>query len=176
MERWRPFGRPVLVGAAAYGLLAAPDIDLEVYCAEPRIEDGFAVLRACSLDPRVREARFANELNGPDQGLYWQIRYRHESGQVWKIDMWAVRHDHPGPTSLALVEPMKRVLTAETRQAILEIKEAILLDPGWKCPSIHVYRAVLDDGIRSLEGFRVWLDRHETDGLANWKPGAAHDA
>ncbi len=39
-ERWRAFGTPTLVGAVAYGLAIAPDIDLEIDCDEPRIEDG----------------------------------------------------------------------------------------------------------------------------------------
>ncbi len=69
-ERWRPFGNPILVGAVAYELVVAPDIDMEIYCDEPRIEDGFTVLRACALQPGTRQARFANELDGPDLGLY----------------------------------------------------------------------------------------------------------
>jgi len=174
MERWSAIGNPVLVGAVAYGLVVAPDIDMEIFCDRPKIEDGFEVLRACALHPRVRKARFANELNGPDMGLYWQLRYLHEDGQEWKIDMWSMQHDHPGPTSTALVEPMKQVLTEETRQTILELKAQILLDPPLQCGSIHIYRAVLDDGIRNLEQFKIWLEHHQTDGLTTWKPGARH--
>jgi hypothetical protein len=169
-ECWRPFGNPVLVGAVAYELVVAPDIDLEIYCDEPRIEDGFAVLRACALQPGTRKVRFANELDGPDQGLYWQVRYRHETGQEWKVDMWSVRHDHPGPTSASLVEPMKRALTDETRRAILEIKEGLLLDPAVQCGSIHVYRAVLSGGVRTPDGFRTWLAENRVEGLTNWRP------
>ncbi len=65
-ERWRAFGTPTLVGAVAYGLAIAPDIDLEIDCDEPRIEDGFVVLRDCALHPNVRNARFGNDLKDPD--------------------------------------------------------------------------------------------------------------
>jgi hypothetical protein len=143
---------------------------MEIYCDEPHIEDGFTVLRACALQPGTRKVRFANELDGPDQGLYWQVRYRHETGQEWKIDMWSVRHDHPGPTSASLVEPMKQALTDETRQAILEIKEGLLLDPAVPCGSIHIYRAVLGAGVRTLSGFKAWLADNRMDGLIDWKP------
>jgi hypothetical protein len=172
MERWRAFGNPVLVGAAAYGLVVALDIDMEIFCDEPKIEDGFEVLRACAIHPQVQKARFANELNGPDQGLYWQLRYQDDNGQAWKIDMWSMRHDHPGPTSAALVEPMKQALTDETRQAILQIKEQALLDPTLQCGSIHIYRAVLDDGIRDIGEFKAWLGQNQTTGLTTWKPKA----
>ena len=170
MERWSAFGNPVLVGAVAYGLIVAPDIDMEIYCDEPRIEDGFTVLQACALHPRVQKARFSNKLNGPDMGLYWQLRYQHEDEQEWKIDMWSMRHDHPGPTSAALVEPMIQALTDRIRRVILELKEQRLLDPMIQCGSIHIYRAVLDDGVRNIEQFKIWLEHNQTDGLTTWKP------
>jgi hypothetical protein len=176
VERWRPFGNPVLVGAVAYELVVAPDIDLEIYCDEPRIEDGFTVLGACALQPGTRKVRFANELDGPDQGLYWQVRYRHTTGQEWKIDMWSMRRDHPGPTSASLVEPMKRALTDETRRAILEIKEGLRLDPAVQCGSIHVYRAVLGAGVRTLDGFKAWLADNRVDGLIDWRPNPPRHA
>jgi hypothetical protein len=171
VERWRAFGDPVLVGAVAYGLVVAPDIDMEIYCDEPKIEDGFAVLEACALHPRVRKARFANKLEGPDMGLYWQLRYLHEDGQEWKVDMWSVRRDHPGPLSVDLIAPMKQALTAETRRTILELKEQLLLDPTLQCGSIHLYRAVLDDGIRSIDQLKNWLEHNEVDRLTAWQPG-----
>jgi hypothetical protein len=170
IERWHTFGKPIIVGAVAYGLVVAPDIDIEIFCDEPKIRDGFAVLRDCALHPRVRKARFANELDGPDQGLYWQLRYQYGNGQEWKIDMWSVRHSHPGPCSATLVDPMKQALTDETRRIILEIKEQILLDATFHCASIHIYRAVLDDGIRNVEQFRMWLERNPATGLVTWTP------
>lgn len=170
LEKWRTFGKPIVVGAVAYGLVVAPDIDIEIFCDEPKIQDGFVVLRDCALHPRIRKARFANELDGPDQGLYWQLRYQHANGQEWKIDMWSMQHSHPGPCSAALVEPMKQSLTDETRQAILELKEQALLDVTLHCGSIHIYRAVLDDNIRSLEQFRMWLERNPATGLIAWTP------
>ena len=173
MARWGAFGTPVLVGAVAYDLVVAPDIDMEIFCDQPRIEDGFRVLEACALHPQVLKARFSNYLDGPDIGLYWQLRYQHTDGQEWKVDMWSVRRDHPGPLSSALVEPLRRALTDETRRAILEIKEQVLLDPIPRYSSIHLYRAVLDDGIRALAQFRDWFARHQTDERTSWRPRLA---
>ena len=69
-ERWQAFSTPVLVGAVAYELAVAPDTDMEIYCDEPRIEDGFTILRDCALHPYVRNVHFGNHLNEPDEGLY----------------------------------------------------------------------------------------------------------
>ncbi len=171
LNRWKPFGEPVLVGALSYGLAVAPDIDLEIYCPDdPRIEDGFEVLRACALNPHVRAARFGNHLDEPDQGYYWQLRYRADDGTLWKVDMWSVRHDHPGPTSRDMVEPMNRTLTDETRAAILTIKEAVLAQPVLNCPSIHIYQAVLQAGVRTLPEFLEWRERSTPIGLIAWRP------
>lgn len=69
-ERWAVYGRPVLVGSVAYDLVVAPDIDMEIYCERPRIEDGFTVAARLALEPGVQKVRFSNEMQGPAQGLY----------------------------------------------------------------------------------------------------------
>lgn len=143
-----------------------------MYCDEPRIEDGFEILRDCALRPRVKKARFANELHGPDQGLYWQLRYLHDDGQLWKIDMWSLRRDHPGPAARDMVEPIRAALTDERRRAILEIKEQIVMR-GLSYPSVHVYRAVIDVGLRSFDEFEAWFAHSADEGLIDWKPGNA---
>ena len=77
LGRWGAYGRPVIVGAMAYGLVYAPDIDMEVYCPELRIEHGFDVLGGCaSSSSRVTGTLFRNRLHDPDCALYWRLTYR----------------------------------------------------------------------------------------------------
>jgi hypothetical protein len=170
LDQWACFGTPIVVGAVAYDLVVAPDIDIEIFCAAPAIPDGFVVLQTCAQHPRVRKARFANKLTGPDYGLYWQLRYQSDDGQIWKCDMWSLPHDHPGPVAAALVEPMKHALSEEIRLAILAIKEQALSDVSLQCGSINIYRAVIDDGIRTSDQFRTWIAHHQTSELLPWKP------
>lgn len=154
IQHWSAYGQAVLVGAVAHSLVVAPDIDVEIYCpSEPRLEDGFAILLDCARLPQVRAVRFANHLDEVDQGYYWSLRYRADADTIWKVDMWSVRYDHFGPTGRELVEPLQRVLTTETRTAILAIKEHLIADPALKCPSIYVYQAVLRDGVRTPDEF-----------------------
>ncbi|MFC1601921.1 hypothetical protein ACFL34_06190 [Candidatus Sumerlaeota bacterium] len=170
VEQWRQFGRPVLVGALAYDLMVSPDIDLEIYCPELKIEHGFHILSQCARGPRVAKARFSNELSQPDKALYWQLRYRDDAGATWKIDMWAMPEDYDLPRSEDLVTPMLAALSEETRTVILELKEQRAEDSSLACPSIDLYRAVLDDDVRCVEDFRVWLKSHETGSLTSWQP------
>lgn len=171
LERWQIYGRPYLVGAVSYGLVVAPDLDIEVYCqGTPRIEEGFAVMAACAQHPGIRQVKFSNHLQDEDQGLYWQLQYLHEDGVKWKVDLWSMCEDYPGPASRDLVEPMQHCLTGETRAAILEIKEQMLAQPDLHSPSIFVYQAVMQGGVRSMTAFLDWRTHNPQAGLVNWKP------
>ena len=167
-ERWAEVGIPKLVGSAAFGLMVAPDIDIEIYCELPTVEAGFSVMSELARRPGVWKVRFSNELDAADQGLYWQLRYRADGSEVWRIDAWLLAHDHPGPRAVDLVEAMKRVLTVEARTAILVIKEAVLDGPD--VHSIEIYEAVLDAGVRSPDEFLAWRAHREPVSLTFWRP------
>jgi hypothetical protein len=170
LERWSVFGTPQVVGAVAYDLVVAPDIDLECFCQTPLIDHGFEILRRCAAYPQIRSARFINALDTADCGLYWQLRYQHASGEEWKVDMWALPHNHPGPCASALVEPMLKVLTSETRLAILKLKTHVAQNEPTLCRSVDIYRAVIEGGIRTLSELVTWLGVHQPGGLIKWSP------
>lgn len=162
-------GQPFLVGALAYGLALAPDIDLEIFCEHPTIEAGFSVLKSCALNSGCRSTRFRNEMAGPDQGYYWQVQYQQEHGRLWKIDMWSIHVNHPGPTSRDMIAPMEKVLNEESRKIILNLKQAICNDPHTQCPSIDLYQAVLADGIRTYRELKTWLSLHKSEKINDWR-------
>lgn len=171
MQRWGRFGRPVLVGALSFDLAVAPDIDMEVYCPELKIEHGFEVISQCAaLNPRVTLAQFVNGLNTPDQALYWQLRYRDDDGVEWKMDMWSAPEDYALPRGEHFVGPMKQALTPETRMAILTLKEARAAGELPVFLSVDLYRAVLEDGVRTANQWLAWQKTHETGVLTGWKP------
>ncbi|MCP4642189.1 MAG: hypothetical protein GY851_17225 [bacterium] len=171
LKRWERYGTPFVVGAVAYDLVVSPDIDLEVYCPGLHVDHGFEVLRECARHPSVTETRFVDCLDKTDNGYYWQIECRGCDGQVWKIDTWSVEADYALPASRDLVEPMRAALTDDTRAAILGLKEARQDDPALTCLSVDLYRAVIDDGVRSRDDLDRWLRENATDGLSDWKPG-----
>jgi hypothetical protein len=171
IEKWKRFGRPVLVGAVSFDLAVAPDIDMEIYCPELRIEHGFQVLTECALNPRVTGAQFLNALSTPDKALYWQLRYRNCDDVEWKVDMWSAPEDYPLPRGEDFVGPMRASLTDETRQAILALKEARADGRLPTFISIDLYRAVLDGGVRTVDQFQQWLQSNQAGVLTDWKPG-----
>lgn len=161
LERWRAFGNPVLVGAVAYDLVVAPDIDIEIFCDEPRLEAGFGILQACATHPCVYKAGFAKRLIAQDTRLFWQLGYSYDDGTKWNIDMWSMRHSCSGMRAADWVETITRALSDETRRVILAIKELALKDPTLACNSTHIYLAVLEAGVRSEQQFRCWLERNQ---------------
>lgn len=169
LSRWSRYGNPVIVGAMSFGLMVALDIDMEIYSDDPRIEHGFELLSKVARLPGVHQVRFSNELAGPDQGLYWQIRFQDQGGETWKVDSWLLGHDHPhAHWAEKLTQAMQRALTDETRRAILEIKEAILGEPGIR--GLDIYKAVLEGQVRCPEGFRDWIREHKKAGIDLWLP------
>jgi hypothetical protein len=169
LARWSRYGSPVIVGALRHRLVVAPDIDLEIYSDDPRIEHGFHLMSEVAQAPGVWKVRFSNELSGPDQGLYWGIRYRGQDGEIWKTDNWLLSHHHPhAHWAEKLAIAMGRALTEETRRVILEIKEAMIEVESVR--SIDVYRAVLEGHVRCPCEFRQWLEEHKPTGIVLWLP------
>jgi len=170
MNRWRRFGRPVLVGALAIDVAVAPDIDMEIYCPELKVEHGFQVLAECVLNSRITSIQFVNGLNTPDKALYWQLHYKTDDGVDWKIDMWSAPEDYPLPRGEHFVQPMRNAMTPEARLAILTLKEARAAGELPMFLSIDLYRAVIEGGVRTPDQWLAWQQTHETGVLSDWKP------
>jgi hypothetical protein len=167
LERWERFGKPRLCGAMSYGLLVAPDIDIEIF-GDLRVNAGFSLVSDWARDPAVDRALFINAVGAPDGGLGWELRYWLED-VGWTVQMWLLPHDYGGPRSADLVAPMRTVLRSNTRRRILHIKEALVARKD-EYRSIDVYRSVLDDGVNDVEEYDRWRRSHSSTGLLDWSP------
>ena len=171
IRRWSTVGRVELVGAVAYDLVVSPDIDMEVFTdGTPRIRDGFRVLAELAEHPSVTRARFTNALDTADQGLYWQLRCRDDDGDEWKVDIWTLDRDHPGPLSTALVAAMRSAVRTDDRRRILTLKEARAAGAAQGVASIDIYRAVLDGGVTTPDELEAFLGPNYAPSLTPWLP------
>ena len=159
-------GTPVRVGSSALGLMVWRDLDVTVVCERLDLAPVLAAANALASHARVREVQFRNDTgawntdaNYPD-GHYLGVRYRGEAGDDWKLDIWFVDEPDRQPDLRHLRDLAPR-LDDETRAAILDVKEEWAGRPeyGRTVTSFDIYRAVLDDGVRSRADFRAWLDR-----------------
>ncbi len=89
-------------------------------------------------------------------GHYWGIRACPPGGGVtWKLDLWTARpHEFEDARRAAWMA----ALSEEARLHILAIKEAICYHPDYRDTllSVHIYEAVLEEGIRGIEPFWAW--------------------
>lgn len=93
-----------------------------------------------------------------DEGLYWGLRVTNPlGGDIWKIDLWTARSEEfeRGSPKRALWESK---LNEDNRYQVLAIKEAVCNLPDYRknLLSVHIYEAVLEYDIRSIDEFWDW--------------------
>lgn len=135
---------------------AEPDWNLHWQIGARLAETGWCVRLQC-IDV-YREAWH-------DFGYYWGVRVvrpdRTEPAppgdpSVWKLDIWMARHEE----FLGVPErcAWQSLMTDECRSYVLAIKEAACKRPEYRKSllSVHIYEAVLECGVRDIDGFFHW--------------------
>jgi hypothetical protein len=156
------FGKPIIVGSVALGLMTWHDIDID--CEMPgnlKEEDFWEAARYLLTLEQVRlitlvDNRQSIEKNRP-QSMYIGAKYQAVDGAIWKIDIRFVSEQYA--IAQKYLESISSKLTKENRKAILEIKNVVALDSRYRIEisSVDIYKAVLDEGIMDLEGFKEEL-------------------
>ena len=145
-------------GSYRYDLMCWRDLD--VYVLDPQhdlkrcFEIGYELTRRLS----ARKARFTNNVGSEPNGLYWGIKLGDERRGAWKVDIWFLdSRSYEQHASYCAV--MRERLTAEHRSAIVEIKEAYWRRSEYRdtITSDLIYRAVLDNGVRTVDDFQHFV-------------------
>jgi len=159
----RAVGTPTRTGSSVLGLMVARDIDITTVCPTLDVATIFPLGRSLAEHPRVWRITFRNETGhwntSPDyvDGLYWMVECDDSAGDRWTLDLWFLL---AGTTQYDLehIQTLPGRLTAETRAAILRIKEDRAVRGATpSVPSYTIYAAVLDDGVRTAAEFERHL-------------------
>lgn len=158
MDSLSKFGTPVIAGSLAAGLMTWPDIDIEVYSEKLVTREDLADFakemfrfpgneRIVLLDNREGYYPYYS------YGLYVMLQQKR-----WKVDIWFFLNGQKN-TGKDYLEDILKKLNPENRKVILEIKAAISDNPRYRKDifSVDIYNAVLDEGVRDLEQFKVYL-------------------
>lgn len=148
-------GRVAVIGSAATGLMVWRDLDVSVYAdpaAIPAIADA---VRHLVAHPDVLDVHYADETGARspsgthDQRHYVVVRYRD-----WKIDL-SIWTDTGPNGEFSDAAAIRARLTDETRLAILRIKDVVARGADYPdaVSGIDVYDAVLNHGVRDVDGF-----------------------
>ena len=96
--------------------------------------------------------------NLKDTGYYWGLRLTPPGGrEIWKLDLWTAPREE-FERSAPNRDLWNSRLTEDTRYHILAVKEKLWDLPEYRknLLSVHIYEAVLENGIRDLDGFWDW--------------------
>jgi hypothetical protein len=164
-EQLGHLGNPVWVGSAALGLMVRPDLDITVVCQELDESAVVALGGLFALQLYVRQVTYRDDTamwnDDPEtypDGLYLGLKYCRDPEREWNLDIWFVDEPDRQP-DLAHLRTLAPRLDQERRVAILRIKDHWATRPeyGRNVRSFDVYRAVLDDGVRTPTEFDQWL-------------------
>jgi hypothetical protein len=171
IKHWTSIGATVnLVGSLKTGLLIKNrDIDFHIYTNPFELAESFFAISKLAENKRIRTIRYSNLLDAEDRCIEWHAWYDDRDGNSWQIDMIHILNESPYAGYFERVaERLSQVLTPETREAILRIKNAVPADR--KVMAIQVYQAVIEDGIRDIDSFWRWKDQHPDGGIIAWIP------
>jgi hypothetical protein len=160
------FAPVTIVGSYALQLMVWRDLDVAMNASEMTVADFF------DLGKRVAELLapwkmfFTNNRNGESAsdpaGLYWGIRLGDITRGAWKIDLWAfdpdVFHER-----LIECDALKRRLNGKNRLTILRLKSELWTHAEYRnsITSKHIYDAVLDHGVASLDAFWEYVRKSQ---------------
>lgn len=150
-------------GSYSYDLMCWRDLD--IYALDPPhdlkqcFEVGFELTRRLA----AKKSFFTNNVGGEPNGLYWGIRLGDARQGAWKVDVWFL--DQEGYQRHAVYSAdMRDKLTGDDRAAILTIKEYYWRQASYRdtVTSDMIYRAVLENGVRSISDFEGHIKRGVT--------------
>lgn len=170
-ELWVSIGATVnLVGSLKTGLLINNrDIDFHIYTNPFNLANSFLVMSKLAQNKRIKKINYVNLIDEEDRCIEWHASYNDRDGCTWQIDMIHILQDSRYAGYFEkIAERIIDVLTQETREAILRIKDSIPVER--KVMGIKVYQAVIEGGVRDVESFWKWFDQNPDDGIITWMP------
>ena len=158
------YGIPHIAGSYVLQLMTWRDLDIYLE-ADEIVEARFFHLGGqiaatlCPVKMNFRNERIG-QTEGLPRGLYWGVYLGDERRGDWKIDIWTLDRDQY-QQAIAYEADLARRLTPETRLSILAIKSQCWQDPGYRrsFSSQDIYRAVLEEGVTSMNEFEAFLNR-----------------
>ncbi len=171
IEKLKPLGEVGLYGSYLYGLMVQPDIDIEVSTDHPDLDDVSTVAQFYIKNERINRVMVTSKYlsrhdgtPGRPPGIYLGISPYWE-GREWNLDIWIM----PPQNKLDqenFPSNWHAKLTDKQRESILLLKYNLSQQrryPGTKDGqflSADIYRAVMNDGVKSIEELDDWRKTH----------------
>ncbi len=171
LEIWSSIGATINpVGSMPMDLMMKNrDIDFHIYTDSFSISESFSAISALAQSSNIYSISYKNMIDQEDQCIEWHAFFKDEAGEEWQIDMIHILKDSPFAGYFEKVaDRIKTVLTPETKEAILRIKNTVPDES--KVMGIEIYRAVIEHGIRDTRSFMELKARTPDEGIITWMP------
>lgn len=173
---WGPLrkkGEIHLTGSAELDVLVYPDLDVYFEKKDSKVDLYQLFGEVASLGaqfPDVISMRLEKELHKVrphiPKGTYLQLKVKWGS-RIWQIDIWHLESEQKLQQILKESKEFKAKIAEndELRDIILEAKHALKRKDGCtpSFASYYVYRAVLDEDLRSIDEIKHYVQKHLTE-------------
>ncbi len=145
--------------------MVKPDVDLYIISPSPDVASLADITREVTVEDgvvRVTVSNFTKNSSGPGKprGLYFGLRGDID-GTIWNLDCWITgAEDRLDPENFG--KDWHQRLTKRQHDAILLLKHQLTEQgryPGF-IRSADIYRAVMNDGIQTVEAMEEWKRVH----------------
>lgn len=171
IQIWEGIGAKVnLVGSLSTGLLMKHrDIDFHIYSSPLEISESFRAMAKLAENTSIKRMECANLLHTVEKCIEWHVWYQDEESELWQIDMIHIQKGSRYDGYFEKVaERLSAVLTDETRQIILELKNET--PETEKIIGVEYYQAVIQGGVRNYAELMEWRKQHPLTGVVEWMP------
>jgi hypothetical protein len=147
------YGQPFIAGSYAYDLMTWRDLDI-YFAGDFDLEKFFNLGYKITALLKAYKSFFTDNRGYSPDGLYWGIRLGDIHEGAWKIDIWHFS-EQDYQDQVRNCDMIKNRLTADTRNAIIEIKSHFCMKPGYRdtITSDDIYKAVFEHGVRNVKQF-----------------------
>lgn len=149
------YGQVVYTGSYAADLMVWPDIDVQLILPDEqdKIDAILNVSKILLNDPDVKDVKLINfakrKKPGMPCGMYVGVKIKDSDSMLeWKIDIWALEHDHYA-RDLEFHKSIMQKLTPELKEILIAWKYRLMGDND-RVPqlgSYYLYQAVLFEGL-----------------------------
>lgn len=171
IDIWKSIGAEInLVGSLKTGLLMnRKDIDFHIYTDDFKLSDSFKAIATLAENKRILHIEYRNLLDTEEACLEWHATYKDTYDELWHIDMIHIlRGTKYAGWFESVADRINEVLTPETKYAILSIKNDT--PKTEQVMGIEIYKAVIQDGVRTYEEFADWRKKQNFPGIIEWIP------
>jgi hypothetical protein len=156
------YGITHVTGSYSLGLMTWRDLDIYLENDDLNEDDFFQLGKEIANLLNPVKMSFRNErltkTEGLPFGLYWGIYLGDERKGAWKIDIWAVDKKEC-QKHLEFCNNLAKKISSDSKIKILEIKSQCWADPRYRkhYTSNDIYTAVIEENVKDIEGFRMYL-------------------